>query len=208
MPPSTLIDYYFTLQSPWAYIGHAVFLAVARRHGAGIRYRPMALGQIFPNSGGLPLAQRHPLRQRYRMLELQRWRERRGLDFHLHPAFWPFDAGLADRSILALVERGLDPEPYLGLAYAAVWEEQRDLADPSVLSALLARAGHAPEAFLNAALSEALIDTYAANSQAALEAGVFGSPAYVRQGEVFWGQDRIELLDAALASGRPPFTAA
>jgi 2-hydroxychromene-2-carboxylate isomerase len=96
---SRALHVYFSLQSPWAYIGHATLQGLAAKHDLDIHYRPVALSQVFPESGGLPLARRHPLRQRYRIVELQRWREKRGMSFHLHPQFWPFDPAPGDRII-------------------------------------------------------------------------------------------------------------
>ena len=96
------IDYYYSLVSPRAYIGHAPFMAIAAEHGLSINHKPVFLGRVFAETGGLPLAQRHPARQRYRWLELQRWREKRGLDFHLKPKHWPFDVNLADRFAIAI----------------------------------------------------------------------------------------------------------
>ena len=90
------IEYYFSAASPWAYIGHALFESLANTHGRKVVYKPVFLGELFAETGGLPLAKRHPARQRYRMMELQRWREKRGLNFHLKPQNWPFDPKLAD----------------------------------------------------------------------------------------------------------------
>ena len=104
------IDYYFSLVSPWAYIGHAPFMEIAQRHGLEINYKPVFLGRVFAETGGLPLAQRHPARQRYRLLELQRWREKRGLSFHLQPKYWPFDVNAADRCVIAMAVAGTEPD--------------------------------------------------------------------------------------------------
>ena len=139
------------------------------------------------------------------MLELQRWREKRGLPFHLRPRFWPFDATLADHVAVALTLAQADLELFLPAAYEAVWEQERDLADPAVLTALLQQGGFDAEAVLTAARSDATASHYAWNVEQALDAGVFGSPSYVLEGEVFWGQDRLDLLDDALASAREPF---
>lgn len=201
------IDYYFSLASPWAYIGHAPFMAVAARHGLAVNHKPIPLGRVFAETGGQALPNRHPARRRYRLLELQRWRDRRGLSFHPEPRHWPFDVQLADRTALALVAAGHDPDRFMRAVFAAIWEEERDLADPKVVASLLEAAGHAAEPLLGSAgatLTEAL---YALNLENAVAADVFGSPAYVLDGEVFWGQDRIELLDDALASGRGPYRA-
>lgn len=201
------IDCVFTMLSPWAYIGHSAFMDLCRRRGAAVRFRPVALSSVFPASGGLPLAKRHPSRQDYRLVELQRWRERRGLSFDLHPRFWPFDTALADRAVVALSRAGADPEGFVAAGFSACWERGRNLADPGELVRLLDGAGHDGEAVVEAARGAATADSYAADTRRAIAEGVFGSPSYILDGEVFWGQDRLELLDDALASGRGPFAA-
>ncbi len=199
------IDYYFSLQSPWAYIGHEPFRELVDAHGLRLTYKPVHLVDLFSETGGLPLAKRHPVRQRYRLVELQRWRDKRGLDFHIHPKHWPFNARLADGVVIALVEAGHDPERFLRLAYPAVWEAQRDLADAAVLAAIADAAGFAGKQLVARAASEAVGAIYQQHRLDAMSADVFGSPAYVLDGEVFWGQDRIELLADALQSGRAPY---
>lgn len=203
MPRS--VDYYFSLQSPWAYIGHALFQDLAKAHGLRVRYKPVTLVDLFAETGGLPLAKRHPVRQRYRIVELQRWREKRGLDFHLQPKHWPFNARLADGVAIAAAKAGHDPEPYLRKAFAAVWEQQLDLTDTATLVRLADEAGLPGEQLMARAGSDEIAAAYEQNRQDALAADAFGSPAYVLDGEVFWGQDRIELLGDALKSGRKPY---
>jgi 2-hydroxychromene-2-carboxylate isomerase len=105
------VDYYFSFQSPWAYIGHNVFQGVAKAYDLKVNYKPVVLVDLFSETGGLPLMKRHPVRQRYRMVELQRWRDKRELNFNLQPANWPFNARLADGVVIAAIEPGLDPEP-------------------------------------------------------------------------------------------------
>ena len=128
------VDYYFSLQSPWAYIGHKFFRDVANTYDLKVNYKPVVLVDLFSETGGLPLLKRHPVRQRYRMVELQRWRDKRGLNFHLQPANWPFNARLADGVVIAAVEAGHDPDPFLRRAFAGVWEDQLNLADPATLA--------------------------------------------------------------------------
>ncbi|WP_298422110.1 2-hydroxychromene-2-carboxylate isomerase [Rhodoblastus sp.] len=203
---SRALHVYFSLQSPWAYIGHATLQGLAAKHGLDIRYRPVALSQVFPESGGLPLAKRHPLRQRYRIVELQRWREKRGMDFHLRPQFWPFDPATGDRIVCAMTLAGVDSQKFIAAAFAGAFERQLDLADRHVLARLLDEAGYGSEWLERGEGGESEL-CYQRNLALALEAGVFGSPSYVLDGEVFWGQDRLELLDDALTSGRKPFSA-
>lgn len=200
------ITYVFTSHSPWTYLGHAAFLDIARRHGAAVEYRPVPLGAIFAETGGQPLAKRHPVRQRYRLVELQRWRARRGLPLNLHPQFFPVDPVLADRLAIAIAEAGGDPDPFLRRVFAAVWAEERNLADPATIADLAAASGIGPELQARAGAPE-IAAAYQRNREMAEAAGVFGAPSYILNGELFWGQDRLDLLDDALATGRLPYTA-
>jgi 2-hydroxychromene-2-carboxylate isomerase len=202
------ITCYFTTVSPWAYIGHTLFLEIAREHDVAIDWKPVNLGEVFPQTGGLPLAKRAPARQRYRMFELQRWREKRELNFSLHPKHWPFDCALADRSVIALVQGGRDAAAYIGDVFKAVFEEERNCADESVLADILSACGHDAQSILKSARSPQTEAAYKGNIAEALAAGVFGSPTYILDGELFWGQDRLELLGDALRSGRKAFSPA
>ena len=201
------IRYYFSLLSPWAYIGHRLFMDIAARRDLAVSYKPAVLTEVFAATGGLPLPKRHPARQRYRMLELQRWRDKRGLHFTLKPAFWPFDVTLADRFVIAATGKGLDPATFLASAFAAVWEGQRNLAEEATLLDIAAAARLPAAELLALARAETTAAIYAQNTSEAVAAGAFGSPCFVLDGEVFWGQDRLELLDDALASGRRAYQA-
>ena len=199
------IDYYFSLSSPWAYIGHALFREVVATHGLKVNHKPVVLVDLFSETGGLPLVKRHPVRQRYRMLELQRWRDKRGLKFHFQPKHVPLNARLADGLVIAAIEAGHDPDPFLRRAFAGVWEDQLDLADAATLVRLADASGLPGQALVERSGTGEISQKYEQNRQDALSVDVFGSPAYVLDGEVFWGQDRIELLADALKSGRAPY---
>jgi 2-hydroxychromene-2-carboxylate isomerase len=203
---SHTIDYYFTLASPWAFLGHQPFLDLAKAHDVTIHYKPVDLGEVFPHTGGLPLPKRHPARQRYRILELQRWREARGVALKLHPKYWPFPVATANRTIIALATSGADPGPYTQRAFEGVWVNDEDLSRDNTLLALLDSCGHDGAKMLAAAKSDSVGAIYAKHAEDAVAANVIGSPCYVRDGEVFWGQDRIELLEDALKSGRKPYS--
>jgi len=135
------IDYFFTLQSPWAYLGSAPFHVLAKRHGVAIRYRPVLLLNVFNETGGLPLAKRHPVRQAYRFVELQRWRAFRKAPLNLRPKGFPFDATLADCAVISLQEAGRSPEAYLAAAHRAVWVENRNLTGADEVGKVLEAAG-------------------------------------------------------------------
>lgn len=202
---SRSIDYYFSFQSPWAYIGHKVFRDLVSAYDLKVNHKPVVLLDLFSETGGLPLMKRHPVRQRYRMVELQRWRDKRGLNFHLQPKHWPFNARLADGVVIAAAAAGHDPDGFLRRVYAAVWEDQLNLADADVVRRLADEAGLPGGELVERSASDVVSAAYEQNRQDALTADVFGSPAYVLDGEVFWGQDRIELLADALKSGRAPY---
>lgn len=199
------IDYYFTLLSPWTYLGHGAFIDLARRHGLAVRYRPTPLRSVFDETGGLPLPKRHPVRQRYRVLELQRWRAKRNLPLTLFPKFFPYDVSLADRMVLAVAARGDDPAGFIGEVLADVWAREQDMSRPDLVLAAAARAGLETDGLMEAAQNEAAAQAYQAAIAEAIEAGVFGAPSYVLDGEIFWGQDRLDLLADALASGRAAY---
>jgi 2-hydroxychromene-2-carboxylate isomerase len=200
------VDYYFSFSSPWAYIGHKAFRDVVAAHDLEVNHKAVVLVDLFSETGGLPLMKRHPVRQRYRMVELQRWRDKRGLNFHLQPKHVPLNARLADGVVIAAIEAGLDPDPFLQRAFPAVWEQELNLADPAVVAKLADEAGLPGQKLVARSASTDISDAYEQNRQEAIAADVFGSPVYVLEGEVFWGQDRIELLADALKSGRKAYS--
>jgi 2-hydroxychromene-2-carboxylate isomerase len=195
-----LIDYYMTPISPYVYLGHERFVAIARRHGATIAVKPINLGLVFPVSGGVPLSKRAPQRQAYRLVELTRWSRYLQVPLNLHPAHFPVSADLASRFLLAALERSTDAALDLALAFSrAVWTQDRDIADPATVHSLAAASGG--DAATLAARAEApdTATRYAALTQEAIDRGIFGAPTYVYAGELFWGQDRLDFLDRALA---------
>jgi 2-hydroxychromene-2-carboxylate isomerase len=192
------VDYYFSPSSPWTYLGHERFAGIARRHGAQVAVKPVDYGVIFPQSGGLPLGKRAPQRQAYRLMELKRWKEHLGVPLNVQPKFFPVDATPAALAIVAAAPSGVDAQMRLaGAIMKALWAEEQNIADPAALRAAAAKAGLDGDKLLAAAHgAKAQFD---ANTQEALARGVFGAPTYVYRDELFWGQDRLDFLDRALA---------
>jgi len=198
-----VVDYYLAPQSPWTYLGHQRLAGIARAAGARINVLPFDLGgKVFPVSGGLPLAQRAPQRQAYRLVELKRFSEHLGLPLNLQPRFFPVNGDLAARLVIAVdLHEGSDAAMALtGVVLRAVWAEDRDIANAGELATLLAACG-LPDVRLNDAHAGAAAQRYDANAHRAIDAGVFGAPSYVVGGEIFWGQDRLDFLQRRLARG-------
>ena len=186
-PLMKIIDYYMSPASPWTYLGHQRLNVLAKRHGAKVNVKPVDLGVIFPQSGGLPLAKRAPQRQAYRLVELERWKRFLGLPLVVQPKHFPVNANPAAHLICTAPE-----EKRMAIAgdlLAALWKDDRNLADPETLRGIGAKYGVAEG-------DEAKYKTF---TQEALERGVFGAPTYVYREEIFWGQDRLDFLDRALA---------
>ena len=193
--------YYFAPQSPYAYLGHAHFVALAKQYGAQVELRPCDIGKIFSLSGGLPLAKRAPQRQAYRMIELQRWQQFRGLPMQMQPKFFPVSGDAASRLIIAAkLAHGTDAALALtGAIMAAVWAEDRNIADSDTLIALANAQDLDGASLMKSADMPGVQAEYDGYTDAAIAANVFGAPWYVVDGEGFWGQDRLDFVERALA---------
>ena len=202
----TTIDYYLFAPSPFTYLGHDLLREVARKHGASIAYKPVDLMGVWAESGAVPPAKRPPVRQTYRLIELQRLADYRGLPLNPKPKHFPVDATLADSCATAISETGGDPHDFISANCRSVWVDEHDLSDEAVVRANLMAAGHDADAIIGQSQSAEISDVRARNTREAIAANAPGVPAYVVQGEVFWGQDRLEHLDHMLTTGREPIT--
>ncbi|WP_088139934.1 2-hydroxychromene-2-carboxylate isomerase [Achromobacter xylosoxidans] len=194
------IDYYFWMNSDWAYLGADRLEALAARQQAEIRYLPVDLPEVYARTGGILLGLRSPERQAYRVAELARWC--RKLDIHVNPqpAYMCPDASLASRIVIAADQAGLPVAALYKAILKAEWCDEQDISDEATLRAILVQQGLDAPALLAAAAEPGIEAVYRRNTNDAVAAGVFGSPAYVYRGEVFWGQDRLEMLEEAVAA--------
>ena len=195
-----LIDYYFAPISPFVYLGHNRFVAIARKHGATIAVKAINLGEVFPVSGGLPLSKRAPQRQAYRLVELKRWSDYLDIPINVHPRFFPVNGDLAAAWILAAQEQGVVQALTLtGAVGRAIWEQERDVAAESTLMEIASELRLDAVALARRAGSAEIVARYKALTQEAIDRQVFGAPTYIYRDELFWGQDRLDFLDRALA---------
>ncbi len=197
------IDFYFATISPTTYLCGNRPEAIAARHGATLSYRPLDIMALFARTGGVPPKDRHPNRQAYRLQDLRRRAKRTGLALQIKPAFWPANPAPSSYAIIAAQaarENGAAGD--LGALVQgfsrACWAEDRDIANDAVVREVLTAAG------FDAGLADKGLllgaETYARNLEDAVARGVFGAPFFITDGdERFWGQDRLDDLDAHLA---------
>ena len=195
---SKTIDYYYSHQSPWTYMGHARFLKMAKAAAAKVNFKPVDYGRIFPTSGGLPVNKRPPQRQAYRLVELKRCSEHLGAKLNLNPKFFPVDSKPAALMAIAADKAGHDVGKLSGAIFAGCWAEERNIADPNTLAKIADAQGLNGKKLMQASLAPEIAQIYDRYTGEAIEAQVFGAPWYVYAGEPFWGQDRLEMLERAL----------
>ena len=193
------VDYYFSVVSPWSYLGDARLREIAGRYGATLKHKPVNTALIFSRTGGLQLKDRSDQRKAYRMQELNRWRDHLDAELTLEPRYFPTNDQLAARTVAAARQSGEDPSELVHALMRACWVEDQDVADPSVVSAALAAAGLDAGRLRSLAESEASRIEIDANTEEAISRGVFGVPAYLIGDQLFWGQDRLDFVERALA---------
>lgn len=198
---SKVVDYYFAPPSPWSWLGHDRLVAIAARHGAQIDIKPCDMGKVFSVSGGLPLAKRPPQRQAYRLVELKRWSTFLNMPINLHPKFFPVAGDPASRLIIAAkLAHGNDRALALaGAIMRGVWAEDKNIADADTLRTITTLCGLDGDALMRSAETASVQAEYDRYTEEAIAANVFGAPWYIVDGEGFWGQDRLDFVDRALA---------
>ena len=192
------IDYYYSHVSPWSYLGAERFCAIAANAGATIAFKPMDLGVIFPQSGGLPLGKRSPQRRTYRMTELKRWKKHLNVEITLEPAHFPTNDKPGALMAIAAGLAGHDMGPLSLAIMGKCWIEEKNIAEEAVLVEAANECGLNGEALLQDSKQDAAAATYEANTNEAAKLQVFGAPAYIYKDELFWGQDRLDFLERAL----------
>ena len=205
MSAQPVIDYYLSPVSPWTYLASRRFRELAAKHNAGVNLFLVDLGKVFPVSGGLPLPKRAPQRQAYRLQELARFSRYLDQPLIAQPQHFPPSSGLsgpvmaAARASLGITDALRATEAIM----ARLWAHDEDIGDAAVLSSALNGAGFDGNALVADAQekTEAYAAEIAADTERAIDANVFGAPTFIVDGEVFWGQDRLDLLDWHL-SGR------
>ena len=194
-----IIDYYFWINSDWAYLGADRLEGIAARYGVKVRYKPIDLINVYSRTGGIPLVQRSPARQAYREAELQRWMRRLNISINITPRHMCPNGDLASHFTIACGQLGLNVALLSKAILEAEWCHEKDISDSHVLLEVAEKLALPGERIMQRALMEDVNALYRQYTDEAVALGVFGSPSYVFNGELYWGQDRLEFLEEAVA---------
>jgi 2-hydroxychromene-2-carboxylate isomerase len=200
-----VIDYYFSVLSDWAYMGGERLELLARRYQIKINHMPMRLGMIYANTGGILLQKRSKQRQDYRVAELVRWSKHLGIPIDLFPKYYPTDDQLSSCMIIAAKHAGADAGLLANAILRAIWAQNRDISDSATLRMIADGLGMDGAALLKSAVGHEIITTFDTFTKEAAERGVFGSPFYIFQDDLFWGQDRLQFLEQRLRTATSRF---
>ena len=205
---SITIPCFYSLSSPWAYLGGPQLQDIVRRHHVRLELKPYDFQAIATVTGSVPLRTRPEPRRTYHTLELDRWSRYLGMPLTLEPKHYPWVVTDPDWNkrpgwmVIAAQERGLDAFLLSHALLRALWAEERNTADPAVRRAI-AEENDMDGATLVAAENSAEVRViYQRYTDDAVAAGVFGAPTFILNGERFWGQDRLDFLDRALDAER------
>jgi len=193
------IKYYFSITSPFAYLGTERFTKLVRKYNVEVIEKPLDLvGNIFPNTGGLPIPKRHPARQKYRLLELIRIANKLGLPINKHPKFFPpKDPHLPAKFVIASNKMG-NKLNFGNECLKYLWSLEKDISDYKTLQEICENLSLNFKETKEIALTDDVKLQYEKNSKDAIDNDVFGAPSYVLNNEIFWGQDRLDYLEDAL----------
>lgn len=188
------IDYYVWLNSDWAYLGAERFRTICDELDVQINLKPVDLPYVYSQTGGIVLEKRAKARQDYRIAELKRWTKRLGININFAPKYMCPNADLASCLVIAVDEAGEDAYALHEAILRAEWVEERDISSPDELQRILKEQGLDETRYLEQANNQNIVAKYRKYTQEAIEQGVFGSPFYVYEDELFWGQDRLGML--------------
>ena len=193
------ILYFYSVVSPWSYLGIKRLKEISKKYSAQIIEKPIDLvGKVFVATGGTPVPQRHISRQNYRLLELKRWGEFLNIKINQKPKFFPpKDPHLPALFCLASIDMGINMD-FSSKVLEHLWVKENDISNIDTLKLIADDLKISFEELNKLATSVKIKKIYEANTQEAINMNIFGVPSYVYNNEIFWGQDRLELLEYSL----------
>jgi 2-hydroxychromene-2-carboxylate isomerase len=194
------VDFYFDFSSPYGYMAAQKIDALAAKYDRAVDWHPMLLGVVFKQTGMAPLTQ-VPIKGDYSRRDFERSARFHGIPFHMPPVF-PIASQAPSRIVLWAKARDPALATRLALAlYAAFFQDGLDISNPDVAANVASRSG-VDRAAARACIDDPVVkDMLKREVDAAIAAGVFGSPFVVVDGESFWGLDRFDQLERWLATG-------
>ena len=198
------IEYFYSAHSAFAYLGSARLTAIAGAAGRRIVHRPVDLNRVLEGAGSAPFSKRTPAQRAYFFgTEIQRWsRYRNAPAMDGRPTHHDNSMALAHGMLIAAMEQGIDVDRLAHAMLEAHWRDDADLADRATLAGLGRTVGVDSETLLEFALAPEIQAIHAANTEEAIARSMFGSPTYFVDGDMYYGQDRLELIEHALRESR------
>ncbi|MBK9522804.1 MAG: 2-hydroxychromene-2-carboxylate isomerase [Rhodocyclaceae bacterium] len=191
------LDFYFDFGSPAAYLAYTQLSKLAADTGAQIELKPILLGGIFQATGNRPPIS-VPLKGQYLFADLNRFAKRYGVVLNVNPHF-PINTLNLMRADIGLQLRNDTRLPkYRDAMFAAIWVDQQNMNDPETVGTVLAKSGFDPMAISALAGDPEVKEALKIATQEAVNQGVFGAPSFIVDGELFWGQDRLDFVREAL----------
>ncbi|PJI86362.1 2-hydroxychromene-2-carboxylate isomerase [Yoonia maricola] len=194
------IHYIYSAHSAFAYLGSAKLMALCAQHDVTLVHKPIMLSPVVEAQGSQPFHARTQAHVDYFFgREIERWAAYRDVPvINYRPTYHDADYSLASGMIIALGESGAAVDAMTHRILEAHWRDDADLSNPVTLGEIATASGHDAQALIARAGSNACQDQLRANSDWALGQDVFGSPTYIIEGDAFYGQDRLELVERAL----------
>ncbi len=202
----SVIEYYYSAHSAYAYIGSARLAQICAAHDVTLIHKPILLTPVVEAQGSLPFRARTQAHVNYFFgREIERWAEHRDVEIvSFRPAYHDADYSLASGIIIALGESGAPTDQMAHRLLEVHWRDDADLSNRDTLTAVATELGHDPIVLLAEAASDRVQEGLRDNSAAAEAGAIFGSPTYVVDGDPFYGQDRLELVECALTKPFAP----
>ena len=195
------IDFYFVCVSPWAFIGIDKLNELSISYGRSINFKPIDLISLWKEAGaGKPLKDRPAVLKDYRLIELRRWTEWRKKSMNINPKHFPVPFNPSSRAIIAALQSDLDGYKITRAIMSGCWVEDKNISNPDDLKSIISGIGMDAQHILEHSNSNEVTEEMERNTQEALSRGLWSVPSYVVDQEIFYGQDRLEMIDWILSN--------
>ncbi|MFH1872433.1 MAG: 2-hydroxychromene-2-carboxylate isomerase [Pseudomonadota bacterium] len=191
------VEFLFDVGSPYSYLAYHQLPKIAKAKGATILWRPVLLGGLFQATGNRSPIE-VPAKGRYSMIDLQRWANVYGVRLTMNPHFPINTLSLMRGAVAMQMRTDAEFQRYLSAIFSAMFEMPRNMNDPAEVVAVLQSVGFDPTSFMELISSSAVKEKLKTNTAESVARGVFGAPTFFVGEDMFWGQDRLQFVEAAL----------